>query len=61
LREAVAREVRQLEQAEEARKAAETQRDAAQATRDATAAELAGWTAGGPLARAWRGFRRGRS
>jgi chromosome segregation ATPase len=60
LREAQAREVRQLAQAEEALKAAETQRDAAQAARDATQAELTGWTAGGPLARAWRGFWRGR-
>jgi putative transposase len=48
-REAVAREIRQAEQAEEARKGAETQRDAAQA-------ELAAWTAGGPLARTWRAF-----
>jgi hypothetical protein len=56
LREAVAREVRQAEQAEEARKVAETQRDAAQVARDATQAELAAWTAGGPLARAVRAF-----
>lgn len=60
LREAQAREVRQLAQAEEALKTAETQRDAAQVARDATQAELSGWTAGGPLARAWRGFWRGR-
>jgi chromosome segregation ATPase len=62
LREAVAREIRQAEQAEEARRVAETQLGAAQATRDATQAELAAWTAGGPLARTWRAFwsRRGR-
>jgi chromosome segregation ATPase len=56
VREAVAREARRVEQAEEARKTAETQRDAAQAARDATQAELAAWTAGGPLARTWRAF-----
>jgi septal ring factor EnvC (AmiA/AmiB activator) len=56
LREAVAREIRQAEQAEEARKVAETQRGAAQAAREATQAELAAWTAGGPLARTWRAF-----
>jgi hypothetical protein len=55
--EATAREVRQIEQLEAALKAAQTQRDAALAARDATQAEL---TAGGPLARAWRGFWRGR-
>jgi hypothetical protein len=62
LREALAREVRQLGQAEEARKTAETQRDAAQAARDSIQAELTAWTAGGPLARTWRAFwnRRGR-
>jgi uncharacterized coiled-coil DUF342 family protein len=54
LREAVAREIGRAEQAEEARKAGEAQRDAVQA-------ELDAWTAGGPLARAWRGFWRGRS
>jgi chromosome segregation ATPase len=54
LREAVAREIRQAEQAEEAWKASETRRRAAEAARDATQAELAAWTAGGPLARAWR-------
>lgn len=58
--EALAREARQIEEAEAERQKAEAQRDAAQATRDATAAELAIWTAGGPLARAWRGFWRGR-
>lgn len=56
LRDAMAREVRRLEQAEEVLKATQTQRDAAQAARDATQAELAGWIAGGPLARAWRAF-----
>jgi hypothetical protein len=56
LREALAREVRQLEQAEASRRIAETQRGAAQAARDATQAELAAWTAGGPLARTWRAF-----
>lgn len=61
-REAVAREIRQAEQAEEARKVAEMQLNAAQAARDATQAELAAWTAGGPVARTWRAFwnRRGR-
>lgn len=54
LREVMARDVRQLEQAEAARLAAETQRDAAQAARDATQAELAALRSGGPLARAWR-------
>jgi hypothetical protein len=33
----------------------------AEATRDATQAELAAWIAGGPRARAWRGFWRGQS
>jgi hypothetical protein len=55
-REAVARELRQAEQAEEARKVAETRRRAAEAAREATQAELAAWTAGGPLARTWRAF-----
>jgi hypothetical protein len=59
LREVVAREIRQAELAEDARKVAETQRDAAQAAKDGMAVELASWTAGGPLARAWRGFWRG--
>ena len=59
--DARARETRRLEQAEAALKMAETQRDAAQAARDATQVELAGWTVGGPLARAWRGFWRGRT
>jgi Fic family protein len=59
-REATARKVRQLEQVEAALKAAQTQRDAALAARDATQAELTIRTAGGPLARAWRGFWRGR-
>ena len=69
LREALAREMRRLEQAEADRQAAETQRDIVRAIRDAALAErdaargdLADWTAGGPIARAWRGFlnRRGR-
>jgi len=70
LREALAREMRRLEQAEADRQAAETQRDvvrairdAALAERDAARGELADWTAGGPIARAWRAliYRRGRS
>jgi hypothetical protein len=56
LRDAMVREVRRLEQTEDLLKAAETQRDAAQKARDASQAELAGWTAGAPLARAWRAF-----
>jgi hypothetical protein len=59
-REATARELRQLERAEAALKASETQREAAQVAREATRAELAEWAAGGPLARAWRAFWRGR-
>jgi chromosome segregation ATPase len=60
LRKALARDARLLEQAEVERKKAETQRDGAQAARNAAQAYLASWTAGGPLARAWRGFWRGR-
>jgi predicted phage gp36 major capsid-like protein len=43
------------------RQAAETARLAAQAEADSARAELVGWTVGGPLARAWRAFLRGRS
>ena len=66
--EAAAR-LREVEAAREAagreqgRASAEQQaRAAAEAERDAARSELAGWTAGGPLARAWRAFvnRRGR-
>ena len=60
LREALARDTRWLEQSEAERKWVKTQRDAAQAARDATQAELASWTAGKPLARAWRAFWQGR-
>lgn len=62
LREALAREARQLERSEGNRRTAETQRDAAQNAREAAQADLAAWTAGGPIARAWRAFvnRRGR-
>jgi len=56
LRAAVAREIRRLEDAEAGRLAAETQRDAAQSIRFALQAEISAWTAGGPLARAWRAF-----
>jgi hypothetical protein len=70
LRDALVREMRRLEQAEADRQTAETQRDvvrtirdAALAERDAAQGELADWTVGGPIARAWRAFmnRRGRS
>lgn len=57
LREAQAREVRQREETEETLKAAEIQRDAAQKAYDTTQVELAWWTSGGPLARAWRAFK----
>ncbi|RZI71331.1 MAG: hypothetical protein EOP13_18465 [Pseudomonas sp.] len=56
LRDALAREARQLERSEGNFKVAETQRDAAQAAREAARAELAAWTSGGPIARAWRAF-----
>jgi hypothetical protein len=60
--EAIARETMRVEQAEVARQIAEVQRDAAQSARDAAQKELAEWTTGGSLIRAWRAFlnRRGR-
>ena len=62
LREALARDARSHEKAEADRLKAETQRDAAQNARNEAQADLAAWTAGGPIARAWRAFvnRRGR-
>ncbi len=55
-REAAGREQGRANAEQQARAAAEAERDAARS-------ELAGWTAGGPLARAWRAFlnRRGRA
>ena len=62
LREALARDARSHEKAEADRLKAETQRDAAQNARNEAQADLAAWTSGGPIARAWRAFvnRRGR-
>ncbi len=54
-REAVGREQDRASMEQRARATAEAERDAVRT-------ELAGWTAGGPLARAWRAFlnRKGR-
>jgi hypothetical protein len=68
LRGAVDRETARTEREAAVRQAAEARaaRDGARAdletaARRAAEVELAGWTAGGPLARAWRAFFRGRS
>ncbi len=65
LRDALAHERTSRAAAEAERLATAAERDAAQAAaqaaqaeRDTLAADLAGWTAGGPLARAWRAFTR---
>lgn len=64
-RDAEVREAARADAERLARQAAEAERAAAQAAanaarveRDNLAAELAGWTSGGPLARAWRTFTR---
>jgi hypothetical protein len=51
------------ERAEVARDSAQQARDGAQAALEVAEAEVQFWTAGGPLARAWRAFlhRRGRT
>jgi hypothetical protein len=46
----------QLSRERERADRAEVRTGQAKAERDAARAELAGWTAGGPLARAWRAF-----
>jgi hypothetical protein len=61
LREAVEREAaaRQAAEARAARDGARADQEAA--ARRAAEVELAGWTVGGPLVRAWRAFLRGRA